>query len=76
VQTDDNSSFSSPTTVYSESIVLASLTLGNKISLDWLPKNIKERYVRLYYTVTGTAPTTGKILAGISMGNAQPLVGG
>ncbi len=27
-----------------------------------------ERYIRLNYTVTGTAPTTGKVTAGITGG--------
>ena len=73
IQTDDNEAFSSPTTVYSESIVLANLTLGARVAIDWLPKNIKERYVRLNYTVTGTNPTLGKVMAGITMGNSKSL---
>jgi hypothetical protein len=73
IQTDDNTSFSSPTTVYSESIVLASLTLGARINIDVLPKNVKERYMRMYYTVVGTAPTLGKVTAGVSMGNSQTM---
>lgn len=73
IQTDDNTSFSSPTTVYSESIALASLTLGARIGIDVLPKNVKERYMRMYYTVVGTAPTLGKVTAGVSMGNSQSM---
>ena len=30
-----------------------------------------ERYVRLYYDVTGTDPTTGKITAGLVFGNEE-----
>ena len=32
-----------------------------------LALNLTEQYLRLFYDVTGTAPTTGKILAGIVM---------
>lgn len=66
IQVDDNSSFSSPTTVATETIALAALKAGKVAeSLKYLPAGVTERYVRLYYTVTGTAPTTGKITAGV-----------
>lgn len=73
IQTDDNEAFSSATTVYTETVLLANLTLGARISIDFFPKNVRERYVRLFYTVTGTAPTLGKVTAGPSMGNSQSL---
>ncbi|WP_076738221.1 Bbp16 family capsid cement protein [Cronobacter sakazakii] len=64
VQTDDNSAFSSATDVITMTIPLASLTLGYKTPVINLPMKL-ERYVRLNYTVTGTAPTTGKVTAGV-----------
>lgn len=64
IQTDDNSSFSSATTVYTTTVLAASLVVGYKIPIKYVP-DVKERYVRAYYTVTGTAPSTGKITAGL-----------
>lgn len=70
VQVDDNSSFSSAKTVSSSTHLLADLTAGSKYLLpDSIPAGTNERYVRLYYDVTGTAPSTGKITAGVTMGN-------
>lgn len=67
VQTDDNSAFSSAADVLSMTIPLASLVLGYKSQVITLPMKM-ERYIRLNYTVTGTAPTTGKVTAGITGG--------
>ncbi|EPL2254531.1 Bbp16 family capsid cement protein [Klebsiella pneumoniae] len=67
VQTDDNSAFSSAADVLSMTIPLASLLLGYKSPVITLPMKM-ERYIRLNYTVTGTAPTTGKVTAGITGG--------
>ena len=67
VQTDDNSAFSSAADVLSMTIPLASLVLGYKSPVITLPMK-RERYIRLNYTVTGTAPTTGKVTAGITGG--------
>ncbi|WP_130952466.1 Bbp16 family capsid cement protein [Klebsiella pneumoniae] len=67
VQTDDNSAFSSAADVLSMTIPLASLVLGYKSPVITLPMKMK-RYIRLNYMVTGTAPTTGKVTAGITGG--------
>lgn len=67
VQTDDNAGFASPTTVWtSPAYTLAQLATGAKNNLlpDSIPLGTNERYVRLYYTVAGTAPNAGKITAG------------
>lgn len=78
VQTDDNSSFSSAATrVLTEAIPLASLTLGYQFQgIAYLPEGTNERYVRLYYDVTGTAPSTGKITAGVVAARQTNFVGG
>ena len=47
---------------------LAKLKAGMQITRDDLPRGLDQRYSRLKYTVTGTAPTTGKITAGIVAG--------
>ena len=67
VETDDNAAFSSPTTVFtSPAYTLAQSAAGAKYLLpDALPAGTSERYVRMKYTVAGTAPTTGKITAGV-----------
>jgi hypothetical protein len=71
VQTDDNAAFSSATTVFtSPTYTLAQLASGAKYLLpNWLPSGTNERYVRLFYDITGTTPTLGKITAGVTMGN-------
>jgi hypothetical protein len=67
IQVDDNAAFSSATTVFtSPTYTLAQLATGAKYLLpDVLPVGVNERYVRLMYTVAGTAPTLGKITAGV-----------
>lgn len=70
VETDDNAAFSSPSTAFaSQAYALADLVPGKKYLLpDSLPVGTNERYVRLKYTVVGTAPTLGKITAGVVAG--------
>jgi hypothetical protein len=67
IQVDDNAAFSSPAVVAMGPVIpLASLTLGARI--NWpsrLPEGVNERYFRLFYDITGTPPTTGKITAAI-----------
>lgn len=68
LQVDDNTGFASPKTVWSQTVVLADLILGKVIVPEWVLRGTDERYMRLNYTVTGTAPTTGKITAGVVAG--------
>lgn len=67
IQTDDNAGFASPKTVWGPmTYLLADLAAGARYLLpDTFPVGTNERYVRLYYDITGTAPTTGKITAGV-----------
>lgn len=67
VQTDDNSAFSSPRSLFSTVVVLADLKAGYQTPVITLPQKT-ERYLRVNYTVTGTAPTTGKVTAGVVAG--------
>lgn len=65
VQTSpDNSTW---TTIESgATVLLASLVAGYQFDVPYeLPIGTKARYVRLYYDITGTAPSTGKITAGV-----------
>lgn len=49
-------------------IPLSALTSGHQVRvIDSLPEGTNARYVRLFYDITGTAPTTGKITAGVVM---------
>jgi len=64
VQTDDNDSFSSAKDVMSVTVPLAELVQGYICPIDRLPRGIVERFVRLRYVVSGTAPTVGKITSG------------
>jgi hypothetical protein len=70
LETDDNTGFSSATTVWeSEAIAAATLVKGYKFNLSSMPRRVNERYVRLYYTVTGSNATAGNITAGITGGD-------
>lgn len=73
IQVDEDSAFGSPKTVaVSPAIPLASLVAGfNFPQLDYIPRGSDERYLRLFYTVAGTAPTAGRITAGIQLGGPQ-----
>lgn len=64
LQVDDDEAFGSAKTVQSATVALADLAGGRVPAFDYVPNGADERYMRLHYTVTGTAPTTGKITAG------------
>ncbi len=65
IQVDSTPAFSSPKTVASRTYVLAELCAGSLQFPAALIEGTDEQYVRLYYDVTGTAPTTRKITAGV-----------
>lgn len=71
IETDDNAGFASANTVWTSiAYPLADLATGKRLLLpDSLPLGVNERYLRLKYTVAGTAPTLGKLTAGVTMGN-------
>ena len=72
VQVDEDSAFGSPTTVVSTAAIpLAQLVAGYAFNLDFVPRLSNERYMRLFYDITGTAPTTGKITAGVNLSGPQ-----
>lgn len=74
VQTDDNSSFTSATTVLeTEAIAAASLVAGYQFNIDRVPLKTTERYVRLYFTVAGTNASAGAVTAGITAANQNNL---
>ena len=64
LQSDATAAFGSPAVVLqSRAIVLADLTIGAQFEIP-IPKEC-EQFVRMYYTVAGTAATAGKVTAGI-----------
>ncbi len=63
------------TTIISQTILLADLVVGKQMSIDVLPNDITERYLGIEYVVVGTAPTTGKVTSGITMGNQTNVTG-
>lgn len=64
LQSDDNTSFSSPTTVAtSAAIAKASLTAATVVWRAPIPKFTAERYLRLYYTVAVADLTAGAFTA-------------
>lgn len=68
IQTDDNSAFSSATTVgQTAAIPVASLKAGYRFALSDFPVGTSERFVRLNYVVVGT-PTAGTITAAVTTG--------
>jgi len=68
LQTDDNTAFSSATTLYtSASIAKATMVAGARLLHIPLPIGC-ERYIRLYYTVSVADFTAGKINAYLQVG--------
>ena len=75
VAIETGSTTSLGTEIASETILLADLVAGKQVAFDVLPNNIKERYLGVRYTVVGIAPTTGKFMTGITMGNQTNVTG-
>lgn len=75
VAIETGSTTSLGTEIASETILLADLVAGKQVNFAVLPNDIKERYLGVRYTVTGTAPTTGAMTAGITMGNQTNVHG-
>ena len=71
LQTDDNTGFSSATTVSQTGAVpVASLVAGYTFTLA-IPFEGLERYIRLYYTIGGSNASAGAVTAGIVVNNEQ-----
>jgi hypothetical protein len=63
LQTSTTENFASPIELCSQTIALASLTAGAKFNGIRAVPPVTSRYLRLYYDITGTTPTTGTITA-------------
>lgn len=66
LQTAAAENFASPVQLTAATLALASLVAGAKFPVTTVPEGTL-RYLRLYYTVTGSAPTVGKITAGVGV---------
>lgn len=51
--------------VESRTVLLAGLTKGADIGFRFIPRAADKEWFKIVYTVTGTAPSTGKIFAAI-----------
>lgn len=65
VQTSEQENFTSAVDLISQKLTLTDLIKGKVSSVKFIPEG-NLGYMRLYYTVTGTTPTTGAIFAGIT----------
>lgn len=63
LQTSSTENFASPVQLTAATIALSALVAGAKFPITTVPRGVL-RYLRLYYTVTGSSPTVGKITAG------------
>ena len=64
------------TVLETEAIPVAQLVAGYQFPIHSIPKGVKHRYVRLYYTIAGSTATAGAVSAGITKGNQDTSVGG
>lgn len=65
LETSGSESFTTAVELISQTIPLADLKKGAVSTIKFIPKG-NLGYIRLYYTVTGTAPDKGSIFAGIT----------
>jgi len=63
LQCDTLAAFGSATSLESQTVLLANLTAGKQYTF-YVPRNT-ERFLRMYYTVTGSAPDAGKLHAAV-----------
>lgn len=68
IELDSTETFTPDKTISVGTYLLADLKAGMKVPFQCVPDGVNMRFMRLKYTVTGTAPTAGKITAGIVMG--------
>lgn len=63
------------TAIVNETVLLADAVAGKQFVIEVLPNQLTERYLGIRYTVVGTAPSTGTMTAGITMGNQTNVTG-
>lgn len=70
LETSTSTAFSSAPVVASRTFALAELTANTLLPFPEADGGL-QRYLRVKYTVTGTAPTVGTITAGLVLNNQQ-----
>lgn len=73
--TEADTTFASAEDVLNDTILLADLVVGKRPFIRFLP-NVDKPRVRIYYTVVGTAPSTGKVFSAIVVGEDRPITDG
>tara|TARA_R110000737_G_scaffold103999_2_gene137172 strand:+ start:1064 stop:1495 length:432 start_codon:yes stop_codon:yes gene_type:complete len=63
------------TVLSTQTILLADLVAGKQTAVAVLPRGADVRYLGVRYTVAGTAPSAGKITAGVTMGVQTNVTG-
>jgi hypothetical protein len=66
LQTSATENFASPVQLTAATLPLADLFAGARFPITTVPGGTL-RYIRLYYTVTGSAPSTGRVMAGVGV---------
>lgn len=72
LQSSDDPTFATSTTLISQQIPVAQLTAGARWALNTFPYGTVGRYLRLNYTVAGTG-TAGAVTAGVTAGNDETI---
>ena len=67
VQTATDAAFTTAVDLASTTIAAANLTVGKVVPINYIPSG-NLGYIRIYYTVTGSNATAGKITAGVVAG--------
>lgn len=75
VAVEVGSSASLGTEILSQTISLADLKAGKRTAFNVVPEGADAKFLGIKYTVAGTAPTAGKVTAGITMGNQTNVTG-
>ena len=70
VQTSNEETFSSPTDLIEQTMLLEELKKGAVSSVKFIPKG-NLGFIRLYYTVTGENPSKGSIIAAVVDGQQE-----
>lgn len=65
LETSDNADLTSSTVLVSQTTALADLVAGKRLLPRVIPDGVTGRYLGVRYTVTGTAPTAGTVVANI-----------
>jgi hypothetical protein len=73
IQGCDDAAGANPVSILKKTVLLAALLANTYIPLGALPAGVSKKYLRAYFTVTGTAPTLGTITVGlVPHGDGKP----